>query len=458
MVSLRPAMSSLIKLPLMAILLSNHGLMFLLAMFCAIVLYSKYAGMLVLLGGLFAWLASLRRRPCDLPQYKGGVDVMLGSAYRASSRTSDMRTNNSVSIASFGEKLVVAYRKAHTHFHSHEDKVIVTFAFQREIQHFYEVWEYSIGAEKHLREVQLFQMGEKLFLYFACLAPSKGGVSSPRGMQWTCTTDLNLWTKASPVGRVSEVVSDVKVRDEAGKNVAYKSSYVLARHAAHPNAKYTLHFEKSHDGENWKPVGKDINADSVVYVGGVSEVSFEFTPVGDLVAIGQNGYGDASGFGSQLFFARVGHLGQWEPLRVSLPQRFDTPRLCSYGQEGELLLIATHTDAPYAVMLSDLPLWIQRYGNMLMYSLHPKHGAVYRLRPPDGDGKWSRDPVQLIRCLDGIYSDNGFYSTAHCHETGDDIIAYYCSSSCHSSTPWVYGQAVDTDVYIRRYRVISRSV
>lgn len=451
-------MSSLAKLPLLAIHLSNHGFMFLLVMFFATVLYSKNAGMLVFLGGFFAWLASFRRRPNDFPHYKGGLDVMLGSAYRASSITSDLRTNNSVSIASFGEKIVVAYRKASTHFHSRGDKVIVAFAFQREIQHFYEVWEYSNGADKNLREVQLFQIEDKLFLYFACLAPSKGGVSPPRGMQWTCTTDLNLWTKPSPIGRVSEVVSDVKVRSEAGKSVAYKSSYVLARHAAHPNAKYILHFEKSHDGKNWNPVGKDIDADSVVHVGGVSEVSFEFTPVGDLVAIGQNGYGDASGFGSQLFFARVGHLGQWEPLRVSLPQRFDTPRLCSHGKEGELLLIATHTEAPYAVMPSDLPLWIQRYGNMLIFSLRPKHAAVYRLRPPDGDGKWSRDPVQLIRSLDDIHSDNGFFSTAHCHETGDDIIAYYCSSSCHSSTPWVYGQALDTDVYIRRYRVISRSV
>merc|ERR1740121_1255803 len=83
-------------------------------------------------------------------------------------------------------------------------------------------------------------------------------------------------------------------------------------------------FECSRDGESWRPVG---GKDAVVYEGGISEVSFAFTGAGDLVAIGRNEDGDATGFGTQLFFARKGDLGTWKALDVSLPYRFDSPRM-----------------------------------------------------------------------------------------------------------------------------------
>merc|ERR1712110_597514 len=102
-------------------------------------------------------------------------------------------------------------------------------------------------------------------------------------MQLTSTTNLQDWSEPVGFGRVSEIVWDVKVRVEDGdRQVAYKTSYVGNHYAA--GAVCTVLFERSSNGVQWEPVGKD----AAVYAGGISEVSFAFSPGGDLVAIGRN--------------------------------------------------------------------------------------------------------------------------------------------------------------------------
>jgi hypothetical protein len=322
----------------------------------------------------------------------------------------------------------------------------VSTSTSRQLEAWTQIWEYTTGNDD-LREVLLFSLNETLFLYFACLAPDKTGFT-PRRMQWTSTKDLHSWSSPIPVGRVSEITWDVKVREEEGRQIAYKTSYVGNHYAV--DALLTVHFEKSSNGKEWGPVG---NGDSAVYVGGISEVSFDFTPRGDLVAIGRNEDGDATGFGSQFFYARKGDLGNWTSLKISNPYRFDSPRLIC--MDGEMLLFARYAAAAYNLTPEWLPMGFQRLVNLLSYSLMPKAGAIYRLCLPDDVG-FPKEPIELIRYFEATYGDTGFFSVAHDDPTGDAVVANY-SSNCHSSAPWFYGQVKATDVYVCRCQLIRRA-
>lgn len=425
------------------IILHSHPLTCLATtVFLAAFLVSKLAALLVLLGALFALVASFRYRKCRLPRYQGSLDVLLGRTYRASTLTPGMVANNNVSICSFKGSYVLAYRKSVCHFASPLARILVATS-QGDLEQWTQVWDHHTG-EDDLREVLLFEFKGTLFLYFACLAPFKRGFK-PRRMHWTSTTDLKAWSKPLPVGRVSEITWDVKVAPDA--SVAYKVSYVGNHYDV--DAVCTVHFEQSTDGTTWRPLpGKK---ESAVYVGGVSEVSFAFTEKGDLVAVGRNEDGDDTGFGSQLFFARKGDLGSWTPLKVSLPDRFDSPRMVSMG--GEVLLFARYAREPYSLM-PWAPFAAQRFFNLLCYSLLPKGGAVYYVDVPK-DGQWSEKPVQVVKHFEETYGDTGFFSVAKGASAEEWVVANY-SSSCHSHAPWIYGQVHPTDVYVCRCRLVRQ--
>lgn len=258
-----------------------------------------------------------------------------------------------------------------------------------------------------------------------------------------------MWTEPVDVGEVSEIAWDVKVReDQQGKEIAYKVSYVGNHYAG--DAECTVLFEQSRDGKRWSAVGKE----SAVYTGGISEVSFEFTASGDLVAIGRNEDGDRTGFGSQLFFARKGDLGNWQSLRTSLPHRFDSPRLVS--MDGELVLFARYAREPYALYPTWLPFKFQRFANLVTYSLLPKSAAAYRIQPPEagGEGNWPTEPIQLIRFLERAHGDTGFFSLAKLPGSSEDWAVANYTSTCHSGAPWIYGQTFNTDIYVCRCRPI----
>jgi len=446
MVDFQNLVFSALGLTAEVLLHSNYMLCFSLVVVLAALQISALAAALVLAGAVFALLASFGKRQGPLPRYVGGLDVLLGRSYRASTRTPDMVSNNNVSIAAFGEQLVIAYRKADTHFASPLARLCVATARPDNLEQWEVTWEYATG-EDDLREVLLFELCGKMILFFARLAPNKNGFA-PRRMQRTSSNDLRAWSKPVDFGRTSEIIWDVKVREQdGGDQVAYKTSYIGNHYAA--DAECTVLFEKSTDGMEWRPVGED----SAVYCGGVSEVSFAFTPSGDLVAIGRNEDGDRTGFGSQLFFARRDDLGSWTPLKVSVKHRFDSPRLVCMN--GDLLLFARYAREPYALVPASWPFILQRMGNLVLYSLLPKGAAVYHMRFPHGDGSWPEKPLELIRCFEDSYGDTGFFSLAKAGGGDDWVVANY-ASSCHSHAPWLYGQVFATDVHVCRAHFVRR--
>lgn len=381
-----------------------------------------------------AWVASMPRKEGTLPRYKGPLDILLGRTFRASKLSAHYLANNNVSLVSFGSKVVIAYRSAETHFASSSAKITVSTSTS--LEDWDDVWQYTTGQDD-LREVLLWEFNGKLFLYFCCLAPNKRGFA-PKGMSWTSTKDLKSWTDPQAMGRDTEITWDVKVHEA----VAYKVGYIGNHYS--DNCTLSVLFECSRDGEMWKPVGKDL----VVYVGGVSEVSFAFTANGDLVAIGRNEDGDHTGFGSQLFFARKNDLGSWTPLTVSLPYRFDSPRMIVMS--GEVVVFARYSKDLYTFIPEWMPFLIQKIGNIIAYSSRPKSSAVYSVTLPEFDaGTWASDPVRLIRRFEDSFGDTGFFSIARMADSTDWVVANY-ASPVHSHATWFFGQVYATNIYVCR--------
>jgi hypothetical protein len=408
---------------------------------------------LVLLGGFFATVASYKKRPSPFPSCtKLGLDVLMGKSVQVSEETGNLHANNNVSMVSFKGEYVLAYRKSDVHFPSAHTRMLVTTS--KDLVQWEQTFEHATGND--LREMLLFQMGDKLFLYFFSLLP-EGTVFKPIHMYCTVSDDARTWSEPKQVCKKSEVPWDIKVYlDDSGRQVAYKASY-LGDHYGTDDV--CVLFERSYDGWTWEPVGED---GAVVYRGGVCEVAFEFTSKGDLVAIGRNEDGDATGFGSQMFFAPKGNLGKWTSLSVSLPWRFDSPRMIrTDGGDGEVLLFSRYTPDKYQLAPSWLSFTQQKVLNLILCSVLPKSAAVYRIAPPSewshqasNSGGLSACPVQLIRLFEQAFADTGFFSVARAlSERPDEWVVANYSSSCHSHAPWIYGQLTQSNIFVCKCNV-----
>lgn len=411
---------------------------------------------LVLLAGFFATVASYKKKPCPFPDSsKAGLDVLMGRSVQVSEETGHLHANNNVTLVSFKGEYVLAYRKSDIHFPSAQTRLIVVTS--KDLVHWEQTFEYHTGND--LREMLLFQIGGKLFLYFFSLLP-EGKVFKPIHMYCTVSDDARSWSEPKQVCKKSEVPWDIKVyRDEKGQETAYKASY-LGDH--YGTDEVCVLFERSRDGWTWEPIGED---GSVVYRGGVCEVAFEFTSKGDLVAIGRNEDGDSTGFGTQLYFAPKDNLGKWTALSVSLPWRYDSPRMIrTDGGDGEILLFARYTADKYELAPKWLSLQSQKVINLILCSVLPKSAAVYRIAPPSewaagyaGRSSTQRPaacPIQLVRMFEQAFGDTGFFSVARelAGAPDDWVVANY-SSSCNSHAPWIYGQLTQTNIFVCKCKV-----
>mmetsp|Transcript_73895 Transcript_73895/g.136376 ORF Transcript_73895/g.136376 Transcript_73895/m.136376 type:complete len:362 (-) Transcript_73895:22-1107(-) len=354
-------------------------------------------------------------------------------------------------MTTFNGEYVLAYRKSDVHFPSAKTRLIVVTS--SDLTNWEETWVHETGND--LREMLLFQIGEQLFLYFFTLIPN-GKIFKPIHMYCTTSQDARTWAEPAEVCKKSEVPWDIKVyHEEDGTQKAYKASY-LGDHYGTDDV-WVL-FESSSDGWNWEPIGED---GGIVYKGGVCEVAFEFTTSGDLVAIGRNEDGDRTGFGSQFFYARKEDLGSWTALSVSVPWRFDSPRMIrTDGGDGEILLFSRYAPEKYQLAPSWLSFQSQKVANLISCSALPKSAGVFRIAPPEewatadaGDESQSNGekpcPVQLIRLFEQAFADTGFFSVTRDLSGQEDawVVANY-SSFCHSHAPWIYGQLTQTNIYV----------
>ena len=124
-----------------------------------------------------------------------------------------------------------------------------------------------------------------------------------------------------------------------------------------------MRFWESEDGHSWSYV----DGAEHVYVGGVSDVAFEFDENGNLWAVGRNEDGDTTGAGSQLCFAPAESLSSWSCLEESDPERYDSPELFRHGS-SIYMLARRDIGGPFGPD-----------GDLLAYSMRPKAFALYQL-------------------------------------------------------------------------------
>lgn len=402
-----------------------------------------------LIAGLLSYLASFKRpqRPAGIPPAPLSVDVMLGRAIQVSTDVPGLHSNNNVTITTFRDTYVLAYRQSDVHFPSGKTRLVL--AHSKDLNNWSIEWTYTNGCD--LREMLLFEIRGKLMLYFFSLKPAHGQFK-PLHVFYTTSGDGRSWAEPKEVCYSGEVPWEIKVYGTGDDAVAYKSSYL----GDHYGTKDILVlFEQSRDGVKWEPVPPCTDSSSV-YRGGISEVSFEFTPAGDLVAIGRLEDGDKTGFGSQLFYAKKGALGAWTHLKVAIPWRFDSPRLASISQ-GEILLFGRYAPLKYQLAPSWVDFGWQKIINLVTCSIGWKSAAVYRLAPWQEWGEAGENAIQFIRCFENSAGDTGFFSIVR--ELGSSnngwVVANYTSTVCHSHAPWIYGQMMPSHVFVFRCQALN---
>jgi len=418
-------------------------------LFASVLLLWPFGAVLVFFAGAFAVAASYKApaRASGIPLATTGPDVLLGKTIQASTEVPGLHANNNVSITTYKDQYVLAYRQSDHHFPSAKTRLILVSS--TDLKTWTEEWTYATGSD--LREMLLFELQGRLNLYFFSLVP-KGNNFIPVHVYRTVSDDVKTWQDPAQVCRKGEVPWEIKVVGSGSEKIAYKASYIGDHYGS---GDVFVLFEQSRDGLTWKPAGE---CGSVVYKGGICEVAFEFTSAGDLVAVGRNEDGDASGFGTQLFFASSQDLSSWTALKVSIPWRFDSPRMMR-SAEGELLLFARYHSEKYQLAPSWVPFEYQKVINLVSYSFLSKTAAVYRIAPHSEWGLEGKGAVQLIRYLERTFSDTGFFSLAREIGTSDSsdrwIVANYTSHTVHSHAPWFIGQMRDTSVFVSRCRIVG---
>lgn len=431
----------------------NHKIAFWISLSAAFCLWSAKVTLFGLyLSGLALW-ASYKRpgRPDGIPLAPHDkIEVLLGRPIRVSTHVEDLHANNNVTVTTFKNQYVVAYRQSDSHFASKDTKIIVTTS--RDLHAWEQTWTFTNGCD--LRETLLFEMNGKLFLYFFSLEPIAGKFI-PIHVFYTTSTDAKNWSEPVKVCKPHEVPWDIKVYGEGESRIAYKTSY-MGDHYGEGDLKVL--FERSRDGVTWEPCGK---SGSVVYEGGVSEVAFEFTATGDLVAIGRNEDGDTTGFGTQLFHAKKDDLSAWTPLRISSSYRFDSPRIMR-TTGGTVLLFARYATERYDLVPKWLPFAVQKVFNLIFYSCLSKSAAVYRILPVEDWGESGAGSVQIVRCFENTVSDTGFFSVTRELPSSDGertkdcfVVANYSATGVSSNAPWTFGQMRPTESYVCRCRVFE---
>jgi hypothetical protein len=278
---------------------------------------------------------------------RDSLNVLLGRSWKLSHPDPVMRSNNNVSMFRFQGKYIAAYRNADRHWPSEHASMVVASADHPSGPWQIE-WQHRTGQD--LREMMLFELDGQLFLYYCGIGSEMLGSFNVEGTRCFVSSNAKDWEvlpgrNGGLVSRPGELIWDVKVVQKEGQSpVVYKTSYLGGHYQATGHLVSVL-FEQSNNALDWRPCGS--SKDGIVYKGGICEVSFEFTRAGDLVAIGRNEDGDDTGFGSQLFFARKSDLGSWQALKVSLPWRFDSPRMVRAEATGDILLFARHTYNKY---------------------------------------------------------------------------------------------------------------
>ena len=338
------------------------------------------------------------------------------------------RSNNNVGIAMHDGRLFMAWRSSLVHFASRGARLLVVSSPDQGESWDFET-EVALGAD--VREPFLVSFEGRLVLSFF-----EGGTNplgfEPQQMWRTVYEGPQQWSELETWGEPGEVPWDFKVRGDR----VWMTSYI-GNHYGLLVPELELRFQVSDDGWNFEPVASE---GPVVYLGGVSEASFEFDGDRRLWAVTRNEDGDRSGFGSHLAVAEPDDWGNWDFPEESDPKRYDSPRL--FRHRDEIYMVARRDIlGPYDRGWDIFPLPMQRLIYLALYSLRPKLTALYRI---DRENR----RVEHVQNLPSA-ADTAFPSII---QTGPDdfLVANYTSPASHLWKTWLFGQVSPwgTQIYL----------
>ncbi|MEC7983742.1 MAG: hypothetical protein VX278_01180, partial [Myxococcota bacterium] len=261
-------------------------------------------------------------------------------------------SNNNVDITFFRDRLYLAWRSSPTHFAGEETEMWVISSPDMG-----QSWalEHQIALEADVREPRFLVWEDELQLIMF-EAGTNPLAFEPLQMWRTFRLESGDWSQEETFGPPETVPWDVKARNGKIWMTTYDGEH-------YGDGDVYVRFWESEDGRNWSYV----NDRPYVYVGGVSEVAFEFTASGDLWAVGRNEDGDDTGAGTNICFASANDLSDWTCSAEADPERYDSPELFRHGDD---IYMAARRDVggPFGPE-----------GDLLAYSLRPKRSALYRL-------------------------------------------------------------------------------
>ena len=323
-------------------------------------------------------------------------------------------SNNNVDIHFFQDRLFIAWRSSPTHFAGDETTMWIMSSADQGA-----TWEYEthIAMDADVREPRFVSSEDMLqFSYFE--AGTNPAAFEPKQL-WRIFRQAGQWSSPEVFGEEKSVLWDIKYRN----GLFYMTTYDGGHYSA--DEPVYVRFWSSLDGIDWSFV----NGKEAVYVGGVSEVAFEFDSVGNLWAVGRNEDGDETGAGTQICFAPVQDLSAWECLQHSDPERYDSPEMFRHGDQIYLLgrIDRGGTFGPD--------------GDLISYSLRPKGFGLFRLNQDSFT-------LELINELPGV-GDTSFPSVRRVSEN-HFLFANYTSPLDDPDISWFEAQMSSrgTQIYL----------
>ncbi len=334
--------------------------------------------------------------------------------------------NNNLDAIEHGGRVFLAFRTAPYHF---ADKRAELFVVSTP-DHVNYRFEGRFSMQTDLREMRLFNLGEKLFMVFAVLGDNPIDFE-PQGMMVTEYEGPGQWT--TPEYFYGEGFIPWRTKTIGGRVylIAYEGGENIYDIDGEP---IRVHWLTTEDGRQWVPVVPD---QPVVLEGGSSETDFVLMDDGALVAVSRNEAGDDElGWGSKVCRAEPESLGDWRC--VADRRKYDSPLLFRHGDGVWLLARRNVTDTGhYDLGEGDTPQARTRR-NLLAYSNAPKRCALWRVDPTTLEVAFVLDlPSRGDTCFPAIVpQDNG------------DILVYnYTSPIEAAEMSWLRGQGGPTLIY-----------
>ena len=346
---------------------------------------------------------------------------------KISSDINILKSNNNVAIEFFDNRIFIAFRTSSSHFAGSSTKMVVLSSENGE------EWDKEIVIEidKDIREPLFAKIDDRLMFYYF-----KAGVSSIK-FQPTFTymierIGLGEWQKEKQVSKLnSRVFWSMKNRN----NRIYVTSYEGEHYQFFGKSNLKARLLQSVDGISFDEISS-----TPQYIGGVSEIAFEFNSNGDLWGVSRNEDGDKSGFGSHLFFAGRDSIDQWQIVSTT-KNIFMSPRMLRHGDDIYLIARRNKGSLPFGFMPKIFPRFMQRAFNWLKFSASAKTTALYKI---------NKKQKQVEHIVDLPGSGDTAFPAIRRLDKNSFLIANYTSDINKKNRWWFSGQIKPTYIYISR--------